>query len=67
MFKVLFRMRGIGKGQTIQLFLIPEVSTINKSILWSERVTSKQMFNNFVAWLVINSMKSESIQFNNVM
>jgi len=62
-----FRMRGIGRGQTIQYFLIPEVlALINRTcgVRDPSTVTHKQMLNNVVAWLVMNSMRAESVQFN---
>ncbi len=81
-----FRMRGIGKGQTIEIFIIPEVlqlihqhcgglaptpstyanlNTSNNNTNSSSNVQqTKQMLNNVSAWLVINSMRSEGIQFN---
>jgi hypothetical protein len=67
-----FRMRGIGKGQKIHLFVIPEVEELmirelNEADIIS-RVTSSsenvKFLENVSAWLVINSMRSERIQFN---
>eukprot|EP00760_Papus_ankaliazontas_P003017 PhM_4_TR11378/c0_g1_i1/m.4426 len=65
-----FRMRGITRGQTINIFVIPEV----KELMCRELRTAKQnipetadlplRLQSITAWLVINSMGSERLQFN---
>lgn len=72
-----FRMRGIGRGHTIQLFLIPEVEQLMRRELAScgvkmndackylgseERIC--ELLCHVTAWLTINSMRSERVQFN---
>ncbi len=52
-------MRGIGKGQTIHLYIIPEVLKLIKK----EAPDSGSMQRNVAAWLTINSMRSEKLQF----
>lgn len=67
-----FRMRGIGKGQTMHLFAIPEVnSLISKSLksppaqtTTAESPALQKILRDVVGWLVVNSMKSETVQFN---
>lgn len=63
-------MRGIGKGQTIQMFIVPEILQLIKNYSPQifkgavKDVPKKQMLNSAVAWLIVNSMRVESIQFN---
>jgi hypothetical protein len=67
-----FRMRGIGKGQTIRLFIIPEVQElITRNIRLSNSKRRTTNWNNLhevlvdvSTWLVINLMRSEKVQFN---
>ena len=75
-----YRMRGIGKGQTIVLFVIPEVHRLCASevalgagcttdALAARRASMPQLerqraeLEGVASWLVINSMKSERVQF----
>jgi hypothetical protein len=93
-----FRMRGIGKGQTIELFIIPEVmrlvqdqrvrlgnnrppvsplhptpasSAFNNDLLSLSSLptpsltpsTGKQLLVDISAWLTLNGMRSENMQF----
>ena len=67
-----FRMRGLGKGQTIRLFIIPEVkSLIERELALVEgkasAVASKDsdgMLQRVTAWQIINTMRSQAVQFN---
>ena len=62
-----FRMRGIGKGQRIFLYVIPEVDELVKREVSRASLSNKQQLTDIaavMAWLVINSMKSERLQFN---
>lgn len=65
-----FRMRGIARGQTIQLFIIPEVATLIRRELAAAGYSStavgggEQTLRDVTAWLTINSMRSERVQFN---
>jgi len=65
-----FRMRGISKGQKIHLFLIPEIyrhmkrELLKAAIVVPEEPSPKQILNYVAAWLVVNSMRMERIQFN---
>jgi hypothetical protein len=68
-----FRMRGIGKGQTMHLFAIPEVNSLISKVSKSSppQTTSsdsgaglQKILRDVVGWLVVNSMKSETVQFN---
>lgn len=69
-----FRMRGIGKGQTMHLFAIPEVNSLIAKVSKSQpsqTITAEssaaglqKILRDVVGWLVVNSMKSETVQFN---
>jgi len=65
-----FRMRGIGRGQTIHLFVIPEIERLlHRELKEAEMVITdvseeRKALIEVAAWLVINSMRSERIQFN---
>ena len=53
-------MRGIGKGQTIHLFIVPEIKKLIKKTL--PRVTG-HIEDDVAAWLQLNNMKIEKLQF----
>jgi len=65
-----FRMRGILRGQKVKLFVIPEVAKLIQRELAAAKYPKSSVEGNVavlrevVAWLVINSMRSERIQFN---
>ena len=70
-----YRMRGINKGQTIHLYIIPEVKDLLFRELSKAGISCNwDTINNYdkikkslcdvIAWLLINSMKSERIQYN---
>jgi len=77
-----YRMRGIGKGQTIHLLIIPEIERLidrelsrcvpNDIDLSNKLLRQKYEFaldksrvlERVTAWLIINSMQSERVQFN---
>jgi hypothetical protein len=80
-----FRMRGIGKGQTVHLFIVPEVLRIAEEQLmraaepcfeevaavsrrlqpaFGEAEDARALLRAVCAWLIINTMKSERLQFN---
>jgi hypothetical protein len=56
-----YRMRGIGKGQTIHLYIIPEVQNRINEELAAEKTGRPEL--DVPAWLLINSMRTESLQF----
>ncbi len=63
-----FRMRGIGKGQTIDVFGIPEVDRLISSqlALATQGVGSagdEQRLTDVTAWLHINGCRSENLQY----
>ena len=93
-----FRMRGIGKGQTIELFIIPEVMRLvrDQRVKLNQRLppasplhlpptqgpfsadllslapspsnnlpppTGKQLLVDIAAWMTVNGMRSENMQF----
>jgi Ca2+-binding EF-hand superfamily protein len=75
-----FRMRGIGKGQTISLIIVPEIRQLiccNLALshgldenAWRQQLEEldsasqhTQTLRDVCAWLVINSMESEKLQF----
>jgi hypothetical protein len=63
-------MRGIAKGQKIHLFIIPEVRALVGRELRSAAIPVakdqeiKLMLQNVAYWLLINSMRTERIQYN---
>ena len=72
-----YRMRGIAKGQTIRLFVIPEIVDLmgrelvaaagekgreGKSRVVSSGQGERGQLEEVAAWLVINSMRSERVQ-----
>jgi len=60
-----FRMRGIGAGQTIHLYLIPEVEQLIHNELGGKRSRDKPFKAVDVpAWLLINSMRTEAVQYS---
>ncbi len=73
-----YRMRGIGAGQQITVLVIPEVQELMNRQLKkalpkaASQVTAKlvevptQRLRDILAWLVLNSMRSERVQFDNL-
>jgi hypothetical protein len=75
-----FRMRGIGKGQTIRLLVVPEIlsriqtqvaigatgrpATDSAPLQQISATGQKQFLNDVVSWLVINSMRVDGVQYN---
>jgi hypothetical protein len=70
-----FRMRGIGKGQTLCLLVVPEIEdrirvqvSIGAGVSTQSVVASsanpKQYLQDVVSWLTINSMRVDGIQFS---
>ena len=59
-------MRGIAKGQTIELFIIPEVRQLVSQYCNARfgAVSDQQLLAGVSAWLVVNAMKSETTQSN---
>ncbi|KNC48811.1 uncharacterized protein AMSG_00592 [Thecamonas trahens ATCC 50062] len=59
-----YRMRGIGRGQTIQLVVIPEVANkIAEDLNAIGGARSGALELDVAAWLLVNSMRAESLQF----
>ena len=64
-----YRMRGIGKGQTLDYFIIPEISRLIEKTASKSRssqnpdVTNLQL-SDILIWLLLNSMRSEKLQYN---
>ena len=54
-------MRGIGRGQTILLYVIPEVAQRVQAEL-GERATGEARVD-IPAWLLVQAMRVESLQF----
>jgi hypothetical protein len=58
-------MRGIGKGQTIRVLVIPEVKGLvqeAKTLCGQGDVTDATIVTDVAAWLYLNGMKSEQMQ-----
>lgn len=63
-----YRMRGIGQGQKVCVFIIPEVKELIqrelKTCVMPELANKKDhVLEDVVAWLVINSLRSEQTQW----
>ncbi|AAZ13558.1 hypothetical protein, conserved [Trypanosoma brucei brucei TREU927] len=56
-----YRMRGIGRGQRLCLFVIPEVLTRLNNSLGS--VQTGDLLLDIPAWLLLNSVRMEGLQF----
>ena len=54
-------MRGIGRGQTIELYIIPEVEQRIALALGDRRTGKPEL--DVPAWLLVQSMRMESLQF----
>jgi hypothetical protein len=63
-----FRMRGIGQGQCVRVFIIPEVRQLIDRELATTRLQARhpdeEQLVKIVAWLVVNSMRSEQTQWS---
>jgi hypothetical protein len=68
-----YRMRGIGQGQTVNLLIIPEVYDLMNRSLASVRPTPdvgpsaravRSILLDVTAWLLVNSIRSEHTQHN---
>eukprot|EP00808_Paulinella_micropora_P015456 g71669.t1 len=70
-----FRMRGIGAGQTIMVYIIPEVTELIHRELKAatmagrappvrESDPKRRKLVEVACWLVVNSMRSEQVQWN---
>ena len=60
-----YRMRGIGKGQTIRMLVIPEIKELvraAKNLCGQGDVTDDTFVTDAAAWLYLNGMKSEQMQ-----
>lgn len=55
-----YRMRGIGQGQTVELYVIPEVQNRIETDLVSMQ---HDLVIDVPAWLVLNSIRMEGLQF----
>ena len=64
-----YRMRGIGVGQKVHVYVIPEVKELMMRELLQVQRSSPSLLSNdhvledIVAWLIINSLKSEQTQW----
>jgi hypothetical protein len=61
-------MRGIGAGQKIHVFIIPEVAELMKrelrdAVIPCHPQTNEHVLEDVVAWLIINSLRSEQVQW----
>jgi hypothetical protein len=65
-----YRMRGIGAGQKVHTFVIPEVADLMRRALKAcgshvvaeSKCEHERLLLSVVAWLVINSMLTEQVQ-----
>jgi thiol-disulfide isomerase/thioredoxin len=66
-----YRMRGIGNGQRIRIFVIPEVKELMQRELKDaiipvpgrDEIAHDHVLEDVVAWLIINSLRSEQTQW----
>eukprot|EP01040_Poterioochromonas_malhamensis_P020358 gene20358-24281_t len=66
-----YRMRGIGNGQKIRIFVIPEVKELMQRELKDaiipvpgrDEIANDNVLEDIVAWLIINSLRSEQTQW----
>jgi len=62
-----YRMRGIGTGQKIRVYVIPEVRELTnrelKGVLIRQHLHDDSFLERIVAWLIVNSLRSEQIQW----
>jgi hypothetical protein len=63
-----YRMRGIGAGQKIHVFIIPEVAELmnrelKDAVIPNNPHTKEHVLEDVVAWLIINSLRSEQVQW----
>jgi hypothetical protein len=63
-----YRMRGIGVGQKIHIFIIPEVAELIQRELRTAVISNPQdapdhVLEDVVAWLIVNSLRSEQTQW----
>eukprot|EP01033_Poteriospumella_lacustris_P010457 gene10460-7435_t len=66
-----YRMRGIGNGQKIRIFVIPEVKELMQRELKDaiipvpgrDEIANDHVLEDIVAWLIINSLRSEQTQW----
>ena len=63
-----YRMRGIGAGQKIHVFIIPEVNELihrelKNAIIPIQTGNTDNVLENVVAWLIVNSLRSEQTQW----
>lgn len=68
-----YRMRGIGKGQTLVVIVIPEVAGLVESTCAAARGgvraklqggASQEGLRDVASWLIVNGMRSEEVQAN---
>ncbi|CUG86735.1 zinc finger protein, putative, partial [Bodo saltans] len=57
-----YRMRGIGKGQRLRVYVIPEVHVRLADVLGPSRRTGRLEVD-VPAWLILNAMRLEGLQF----
>jgi hypothetical protein len=59
-----WRMRRLGQGQTLQVWLIPEVARLVQSSARRSQLDSSStpLINLTMAWLVVNSLRGEKLQ-----
>eukprot|EP00466_Bigelowiella_natans_P001199 jgi/Bigna1/76726/fgenesh1_pg.43_\ len=58
-----YRMRGIGKGQTLEVVVIPEVKKLMEEQLAKVKSPGGDWQTKVAAWLYVNSMALEKLQF----
>jgi len=62
-----YRMRGIGKGQTVDFYIVPEVQRLVEPFTPEESNTNtgmQQKLRRVLMWLLANSLRTEKMQFS---
>eukprot|EP01043_Picozoa_sp_COSAG02_P005120 COSAG02_NODE_137_length_34526_cov_94.448079_13_plen_4296_part_00 len=58
-----WRMRRLGQGQTLQVWLIPEVARLVSAVVHKSSLsTAGPLTNHTMAWLAVNSIRAETLQ-----
>jgi hypothetical protein len=58
-----YRMRGVGQGQCLNVFLIPEVVKLIQDSGVGAKSSARSMQSDLVSWCFLNELKSQSLQF----
>ncbi|KAA0175363.1 hypothetical protein FNF27_03064 [Cafeteria roenbergensis] len=63
-FQAAWRMRGIGKGQTVNFLVTPEVASLIQRNRGARAFASEDLLQGLFGWLLRNSIRIESLMFS---